>query len=238
MLHIKLQVAATKMYKAVIFDLDGTLLDTIRDIATSCNYVLKQYDKSPLPIEDFKLLVGEGADKLLQDILPELDEFELKQARAYFEEHYTKQFDKNTKLYENINKMLTFFKARGYKMAVLSNKPNNFTKKCVFKYLKNWNFDAVYGVRDGIPKKPDPAGANAILKELDIDPKECFFIGDTKIDMITANEANLTPIGVLWGFREKKELLENGAKFLVKNPNELIKLVLTMEVMERDRCKK
>lgn len=226
------------MYKAVIFDLDGTLLDTLEDIAISCNYVLKQYNKSPLPVEDFKLLVGEGADKLLKDILPDLNSDELIQARAYFEEHYSKQFDKNTKLYENINKMLTFFKARGYKMAVLSNKPNNFTKKCVFKYLNNWNFDAVYGVREGIPRKPNPAGAIEILKELDINPKECFYVGDTSIDMITGNSADLTSIGVLWGFREKKELLENGAKFLVENPSELIKLVITIEVMERDKCKK
>jgi phosphoglycolate phosphatase len=225
------------MYNAVIFDLDGTLLDTLEDIAISCNYVLKQYDKSPLAVEDFKLLVGKGADALLKEILPELNENELKQAREYFEEHYSKQYDVNTKLYENINKMLSFFKAKGYKMAVLSNKPNNFTKKCALKYLNSWNFDAVYGIIEGICKKPSPDGAQAILKELDINPKECFYVGDTGIDMITGNAADLTTIGVLWGFREKKELLENGAKFLVENPSELIKLVVTIEIMEREKCK-
>ncbi|WP_024954101.1 HAD family hydrolase [Sulfurospirillum arcachonense] len=226
------------MYKAVIFDLDGTLLDTLKDIAISSNYVLEQYGKSPLPIEDFKLLVGKGASQLFIDLLPDLCADEHKKARALFEEHYAKQFDKNTKMYDDINKLLTFFQVRGYKMAVLSNKPNSFTKKCVLKYLRRWHFDAVYGIREGIPRKPDSAGADEILQELNIDANECLFVGDTKTDMQTAVNANLTPIGVLWGFREKKELLEHGAKFIVQKPSELIKLVVTMEILERDRCQK
>jgi len=216
------------MIKAVIFDLDGTLLDTLEDIAISCNHVLKHYNKTPLHVEEYKSYVGQGAAQLFRDLLPALTSSEQKEALALFEKHYAKQFDKNTKMYENINKMLTFFQVRGIKMAVLSNKPNSFTKKCVMKYLRNWKFDAVYGIRDGIPRKPDPSGAIEILKELHVDPSECLFVGDMKIDMITANSTNITPIGVLWGFRGREELVEHGAKYIVKDPIEIIKLVSLM----------
>lgn len=222
------------MYRAVIFDLDGTLLDTLTDIAISCNYVLENYNKSPLPVEDYKLIVGQGASQLFKDLLPTLSKDEQNDALALFEKHYAKQFSKNTKIYEDINKVLTFFQVRDVKMAVLSNKPNSFTKKCVMKYLNNWKFDAVYGIRDGIPRKPAATGVVEILKELDVEPNEVLFIGDTKIDMITAKNANVDSIGVLWGFRERKELVENGAKFIVKNPIEIIKLISTKQIMERN----
>ena len=217
------------MLKAVIFDLDGTLLDTLEDIAISCNFVLEHYNKSPLPIEDYNLIVGQGASQLFRDLLPELPEEKQVEALGVFEKHYAKQFSINTKMYENISKVLTFFQVRGIKMAVLSNKPNSFTKKCVMKYLRDWKFDAVYGIRDGIERKPSEAGVIEILKELHVDASEAIFIGDTKVDMITAKNANMTSVGVLWGFREKKELLEHGAKFIVKEPTEIIKLVSLME---------
>ena len=213
------------MYKAVIFDLDGTLLDTLEDLALSSNHVLHYHGKDALKIEKYNELVGEGANSLLEKILPHLDKEGIKNARVMFEKHYATQFDKNTKVYEGISKVLTFFQTRGYKMAVLSNKPNNFTKKCVLKYLINWNFELVYGIREGVPKKPNPQGATEILKELNVSPKECLYIGDTKTDMITASRANITSIGVLWGFRDKKELVENGANYIAEIPSDIIKLV-------------
>jgi len=221
------------MYKAVIFDLDGTLLDTLTDIATSANFVLENYNKSPLPIEDYNLLVGQGAAQLFKDLLPELSLEEQNNALALFEKHYEKQFSINTKIYEGISKVLTFLQVRDIKMAVLSNKPNSFTKKCVMKYLKNWKFDAVYGIREGIERKPNPAGVIEILKELDVKAEDTLFVGDTKVDMLTAKNSNMDSIGVLWGFREKEELINNGAKFIVKDPIEIIKLINTKQIMER-----
>jgi len=214
------------MYKAVIFDLDGTLLDTLTDIAISANHVLENYNKSPLPIEDYNYLVGQGAVQLFKDLLPELSVDEQKNALTLFEQHYDKQFYKNTKIYENISKVLTFFQVKEIKMAVLSNKPNSFTKKCVMKYLKNWKFDAAYGIRDGIPRKPDAAGVFEILEELHVLPSETLFIGDTKVDMLTAKNAGMDSIGVLWGFREKEELVENGATFIAEKPADIIKLLM------------
>jgi len=213
------------MLKAVIFDLDGTLLDTLEDIAISCNFVLESFHKSPLPIEDYNLLVGQGAVQLFKDLLPELSVEEQTNALALFEKHYEKQFSKNTKIYEGINKVLTYFQVKEIKMAVLSNKPNVFTKKCVLKYLQDWKFDAVYGIREGIPRKPDASGVLEILKELEVSANETLFVGDTKVDMITAKNSGMDSIGVLWGFREKDELVENGATYIAQNPKEIIKIV-------------
>lgn len=213
------------MYKAVIFDLDGTLLDTIEDIAISCNFVLKQFGKPPFSLEEYKLFVGQGANQLFKDILPELNEEEQKKAKDIFEEHYAKQYSINTKLYPDINKLLTFLKTRGFKLAILSNKPNVFTKKCAIKYLKDWEFDVVYGIREGIERKPNPQGVFDILDELKVEAGETLFIGDTKVDMQTAKNASMDSVGVLWGFRGEKELREHGAKYIVKTPKELIKLI-------------
>ncbi|MCF6173395.1 MAG: HAD hydrolase-like protein [Campylobacteraceae bacterium] len=149
----------------IIFDLDGTLLDTLEDIAISTNLVLKKFGKPPIPVQDYRYLVGEGALKLMQDILPDASEEEIKEALALYEKIYAKRYDENTKLYDGISKLLTFLQKRGFKMAILSNKPNSFTKLCAIKYLKKWNFEAVYGIREDIPRKPDPAGAIEILKE-------------------------------------------------------------------------
>ncbi len=213
------------MLKAVIFDLDGTLLDTLEDIAISCNFVLESFNKSPLPIEDYNLIVGHGAAQLFRDILPEHSSEEQAQALSIFEKHYAKQFDKNTKIYDDISKVLTFLQVRGIKMSVLSNKPNSFTKKCVLKYLRDWKFEKVYGIRDGIERKPSEAGVLEILKELNIEPNETIFIGDTNIDMQTAKNANMDSIGVLWGFRGEKELVESGATYIAKTPTDIIKIV-------------
>ena len=144
---------------------------------------------------------------------------------ALFEKHYAKQFDKNTKIYEGISQVLTFLQVKEIKMAVLSNKPNAFVLKCVMKYLRDWKFDAIYGTREGVERKPSKEGVLEILKELNIDANESIFVGDTKVDMLTAKNANVDSIGVLWGFRERKELEDHGAKFIVEDPKEIIKLV-------------
>ena len=221
------------MLKAVIFDLDGTLLDTIDDIAISSNLVLKYYGKSPIPIEDYNYIVGQGAVALIRDILPDLPAEKESEALGLFEKYYSKQFTVNTKIYEDISKVLTFLQVKGIKMAVLSNKPNSFTKKCVMKYLRDWKFDLVYGIRDGIPRKPNEAGAIEILKELHVEPNETLFIGDTKVDMQTAKNANMSSIGVLWGFREEEELVQHGATYIAKTPTDIIKLI-----SENNLCKK
>jgi phosphoglycolate phosphatase len=221
------QIVNSKMQKAIIFDLDGTLLDTLEDIAISANHALKTLGFEAHDVASYRYFVGEGVVKLFENIFtcnsqsPEI----IQQAVALFEAHYAKQFNQNTKLYEGVSKMLTFLQKRGFKMAVLSNKPDSFTKMCVFKYLRQWNFEAVYGAREGIPRKPDPQGAYDVAHALHVSPNECYYLGDTMIDMITACNAGMMPIGALWGFRDEAELREHGARYLVKEPSEVIKLL-------------
>lgn len=215
--------------KAVIFDLDGTLLDTLEDIAISVNAVLNELGKEPIEVSRFRYLVGEGALQLMKNAMPNEEESYYHNALELFEKHYAKQYAQNTKMYEGISKVLTYLQVKGVHLTVLSNKPDSFTKKCVLKYLRNWDFGAVYGVRENIPRKPAPEGVYDILEDLHVKAEEVVFIGDTKVDMQTAKAANITSIGVLWGFRDEEELRENGADFIAKTPSELIKILETLE---------
>jgi len=215
------------MKKTIIFDLDGTLLDTLEDIAISANFALTTLGFKVQDTLKYRYFVGEGVFKLFENIFssnPQNEET-IQRAVHLFEKHYATQFSQNTKLYEGVSKMLSFLQKRGYTMAILSNKPDGFTKMCAFKYLRKWNFAVVYGARDGVLKKPHPQGALEIADSLHVKPDECFYLGDTSTDMITANSAGMIAIGALWGFRDEVELLENGAKYLVKEPSEVIKLL-------------
>jgi len=217
----------SKMLKAIVFDLDGTLLDTLEDIAISANHALVSLGFEPHDTASYRYFVGEGVVKLFENIFtckPQSPEL-IQQAVTLFEEHYAHQFNQNTKLYEGVSKMLTFFQKRGFKMAILSNKPDSFTKMCAFKYLRQWTFEAIYGAREGTPRKPHPQGALDVAEALHVSPNECYYLGDTMIDMITANEAGMIAIGALWGFRDEDELRKYGARFLAKEPSEVIKLL-------------
>jgi phosphoglycolate phosphatase len=213
------------MKKNIVFDLDGTLLDTLEDIAISANFALVSLGFEAQKREKYRYFVGEGVFKLFENIFasnPQTPE-RIQEAVTLFESHYAKQFNQNTKLYDGISKMLSFLQKRGFKMAILSNKPDSFVKMCVFKYLNKWQWEVVYGARENIPRKPNPQGAIDIAESLHVNPQECYYLGDTSTDMLTANRAGMIAIGALWGFRDEAELVENGAKYIVKEPSELIK---------------
>lgn len=213
------------MQKAIIFDLDGTLLDTLEDIALSANYALSTLGFETQEIVKYRYFVGEGVIKLFENIFASNPQTPMLIAEAVklFEEHYRTQFYQNTKPYEGIAKMLTFLQKKGFKMAILSNKPDSFTKMCALRYFRKWHFEVVYGAREGVPRKPDPTGALDIAEVLGMDPKACYFLGDTCIDMQTANRANMMALGAVWGFREEKELKENGALHTMQHPFDVIK---------------
>lgn len=215
------------MNKTIIFDLDGTLLDTLEDIAISANFALVTLGFEAQETRKYRYFVGEGVFKLFENIFASNPQGKqtIEKAVFLFEEHYAKQFSQNTKLYEGVSKMLSFLQKRGYTMAILSNKPDSFTKMCAFKYLRKWNFAVVYGAREGVPRKPHPQGAQEIAESLHVCPSECFYLGDTSTDMVTANSAGMVAIGALWGFRDEAELLESGAQYLVKEPSDVIKLL-------------
>jgi len=212
-------------YKAVIFDLDGTLLDTLRDIATSANLVLEHFGKSTLPLEDYRLLVGEGARRLMEKAIE--DESKTDQALELFKKFYASRWDATTKPYEGILQLLQALQDSNLKLGVLSNKPDQFVKECVECYFPNISFLHVAGERFGIERKPNPRGAYIALEALHVKTNEVCFVGDTKTDMLTATAANIDALGVSWGFRDAKELYENGALKVFENPNSLKDYILS-----------
>lgn len=215
-----------KRFKAVIFDLDGTLLDTLRDIAEAMNRTLVAFGLKPYPIEAYKNFVGEGARVLAEKVLPQKlrTKENIEHLRQQFINDYRSNWNHYTKPYDGIPELIDTLVQMGIDLAVLSNKPHEFTTACVESFLAKWPFKIALGEKEDIPRKPDPKGATIIAKELDILPSEIIFVGDTKIDMVTAQNAKMFPCGVLWGFRTQEELLKNGAKALLKKPMDLINL--------------
>lgn len=213
------------MKKTVIFDLDGTLLDSIEDIASSMNKVLESLQLPTHKIEDYKHFVGGGVDILVENALSNQSKEIKDEVTKRFKIEYDGKLHSKTLPYDGIYELLDELKKLDINLAVLSNKPHEFTVSYVNHFFKNYNFKEIHGQKKDVPKKPDPKAALDIVKCLDSSCENTYFIGDTKIDMQTAKSANMTAIGVLWGFRDEKELRENGADFIVKEPLEIINII-------------
>jgi len=211
-------------YKAVIFDLDGTLLDTIDDLADSMNAALK---RASLPVHDtdsYRYFVGTGIRNLVRKALPEelRTDDNIKRYADAMAKEYGARWDKKTRPYDGIIDMINALSGAGARMAVLSNKPHQFTLKVVEKFLPAGCFEYVFGDREGVPKKPDPAGALEISGLMKIPPEYFLYVGDSDTDMLTAVSAGMYPVGVKWGFRKPDELIRAGAKTILENPRELL----------------
>lgn len=213
-------------FKAVIFDLDGTLLDTIDDLSDSMNAVLKNNGFPTYGIDKYKYFVGNGMKNLVKRAIPagNYTDDEIEEYLRQMKEQYALNWAAKTKPYPGIPELLCKLENLHIPKAVLSNKAHEFTVDVIRTLLPHWHFDFVYGEREGITRKPDPSGALEIAKEFGIKPSEIVFIGDTKVDMITAKNAGMYAVGVLWGFREEKELLENGSDKIIGDPLELLDL--------------
>ncbi len=212
---------------AIIFDLDGTLLDTIDDLTASMNAALASLGFPTHDREAYKIFVGDGVRELVARAFPEAHRDDATVARGMkrMREEYRKRWADATKPYDGILEMLDALAARNIPTAILSNKPEDFTRTCVDHFLDRCPFAIVRGARDGTPKKPDPAAAIAIAQTLGFDPKEILFVGDTCTDMRTAVAAGMIPVGVLWGFRGEAELRDTGAQHLIAHPSELVTLL-------------
>ncbi len=223
-------------YQAVLFDLDGTLLDTLADLAEASNRVLAGRGLKPYPVEDYRYFVGNGVRHLLECILPRPlreKEEEIEAAIAAFQQEYAKNWQEHTKAYQGIAELLDYLSANGYRLAVLSNKPQHFTELCVHTLLADWHFDSVLGQREGIPRKPHPAGALETARVLDLPPSAILYAGDTGVDMRTAQQAGMDAVGVLWGFRDAEELRATGAELLAQTPQELIRFLAESAAAEQ-----
>lgn len=214
-------------FRAAIFDLDGTLLDTLDDLADSANFMLQSQGYPTHPRDEYKVYVGDGVRVLMERILPEdrrLPEV-IEECAAVYQRAYTERWNAKTRPYAGIPELLTELSAKDIKLAVLSNKPHGFTLQCIEHFLAPWKWSVILGMRDHVPKKPDPAGALEILDQIEVSPSECLYLGDTNTDMQTAKAAGLHAVGVLWGFRDRQELVDNGAETLLEHPQDLLKLL-------------
>lgn len=216
------------MTKAVLFDLDGTLINSLEDLATSANYALERFG---FPVysntEDFKYFIGDGMYKLIERVLPEnkREDGTIKEVLAVFMEHYGEHYLDKTYAYSGVLELVNGLKAKGIKVAVVSNKAEHMALAVTKKTFGDI-FDIICGKREGYPAKPDPALTLEVIKELNVTPNECLFIGDSGMDMKVAVNAGCIGVGVTWGFRERQELLLNGAKFIVNKPEEILSILM------------
>jgi phosphoglycolate phosphatase len=214
-------------YKAVIFDLDGTLLDTLDDLAAAGNRVLAAAGLPVHPLDSYRFFVGDGLQVLIERIVsPDRRSRELLTALAEaFREDYGRNWAVRTRLYQGVAPLLTALQAHGLAMNVLSNKPEDFTRLCVSQFLHDWSFQEVVGQRPEMARKPDPAGALYIAEKLGLPPSAILYLGDTATDMRTAVAAGMHPVGALWGFRGAEELKESGAAALAAHPLDVLKFM-------------
>lgn len=214
-------------YGGAIFDLDGTLLDTLEDLANSMNAVLRKHGLPEHETEKYKYFVGNGMDTLVRRALtPKHDEEKLaKICLAELHAEYGRRWNEKTQPYTGINALLDALYAKGVRLSVLSNKADSFTKMIIERYFGAGRFHFVYGAREGVPKKPDPGSALEIAELSGIPPAEYLYLGDSGVDMQTATAAGMYAVGAAWGFRDEEELIKNGAKTLIKQPSELLALL-------------
>lgn len=212
-------------YEAVIFDLDGTLVNSIDDLADSCNEMLVAYDLPTHDVEAYKYFVGNGVAKLVERALPkekaESKEFYDK-ALAKFRAIYNGKVLNKTRAYSGIRETLAKLMEKEIPMAVCTNKPMEAAKAIINILFEPGTFKIVIGDRPGHPRKPDPTTVLEITKELGVTPDKVAYLGDSGVDMQTAVNAGFLPIGVLWGFRQRDELEANGAQLLLEKPTDLL----------------
>ena len=209
--------------KLIIFDLDGTLLNTIGDLAACCNYMLAERGLEQHSYNDYCHFVGNGVTRLIERALPEnlrTPEY-IAEARKDFVAHYSENIDNYTIPYEGIISLLEKVTAAGATLAVASNKFHSGTTKLVEQFFGKFEFAAVHGNREGFPLKPDAAIVELIMEQCGATAEQTYMVGDSGVDMQTANSAGVHSIGVTWGFRSREELAECGAEVIVDNTEQL-----------------
>lgn len=213
------------MLKAVIFDLDGTLLDTLEDLTDSVNEMLFKMSFPERSIDEIRQFVGNGMKKLVERSVPEnFDKSRFDECYTLFKEAYGRNMNNKTRPYGGIAECLEALKGLGVKTAVVSNKNDDAVKSlCQNTFGDLIGFSQ--GVAEGIKPKPDPSAVNYTIEKMHLEKEECIFVGDSDTDILTAKNANLKSIGVLWGFRDKNVLEKAGADFIAESPEEIINIV-------------
>lgn len=212
------------MKKAVLFDLDGTLLNTLEDLANAGNHLLSTHGYLTYPVDRYRHFVGNGVLKLVERILPAPQREDPALVAVFkdeFNAYYQAHKEERTRPYPEIQELLENLRTRGVRLAVLSNKPDPFSRALCNRWFPGF-FQVVHGQREGFPIKPDSMLPRQVLQELGVEPQEGLYLGDSGVDMQTARNGGLFALGALWGFRDAPELLENGADALLQRPLELL----------------
>ncbi len=214
-------------FRAVLFDVDGTLLDTLQDLADSVNAVLIRSAYPPHDADAYRYFIGDGSTELARRALPESvrDAVDLDAMVQTIDEEYTRRWAVHTHPYPGIPTLLTAISRLGLKQCVLSNKKQSFTGMTLAHFLPEHHFDIVIGAQPGLPRKPDPTTALYIARQVKVNPADFIYVGDTATDMQTAAAAGMYPVGVLWGFRDAAELLNSGAAVLAAKPDDILTLL-------------
>jgi phosphoglycolate phosphatase len=212
--------------KAVLFDLDGTLTNTLDDLANAGNHTLAALGYPVHEVHRYRYFVGRGIPNLIESILPpeaRTQQVKATALKAFFD-YYNVHYKDLTAPYDGILPLLARLREGGVKLAVVTNKADANARRIVTEFFPA-TFDEVCGQRDGLPVKPDPAGARLIMQRLGVQPDECLFVGDSGVDMQTGVNCGAHPVGVLWGFRDRDELVGCGARYIIERPEQLIDLV-------------
>jgi phosphoglycolate phosphatase len=218
----------TQTTKALIFDLDGTLLNTIDDLADSINVSMKHFSYPTHSKEEYKLMIGAGARDHIQKAMPSpqsANEELVDLAFHFYKQTYAKSWQRQTGLYTGIAELLDGLTLQGLPYSIFTNKPHEFTLEMTKHYLSSWPFHTILGAGDNFPRKPSPEGALFIAKEMKCEPHKILFIGDSDLDILTAKAAGMKSVGVTWGFRPQQELVEAGADYIIHHPRELLEII-------------
>ena len=212
--------------KAVLFDMDGTIINTIDDLAAASNHTMEALGFSGHTVAQYKLMVGNGIPKLVERALPpgHRDEATKAEALEVFLDYYREHAADLPRAYDGVPELVATLKQKGYRLAVVTNKVEEMALR-LLDDLYPGLFDVCIGQRPALPPKPDPAAAKLAMEELGVTPEECVFVGDSGVDVKTAENAGAYPVGVLWGFRDEPELRENGARAVIRRPEELLTLL-------------
>lgn len=212
--------------KIVVFDLDGTLLNSLEDLADSANHVLAAHGFPTHPVSDYRYFVGDGVRKLIERILPDNCRSEyLEVCRMEFVEYYDIHKEDKTVAYAGVADLLTELNTMGMKIAVASNKVHDAVGPLMEKYFPGVVFDSVFGQRPGVPVKPDPRILLDILEKAGCKPEEAVHVGDTSTDITLAKNAGVESVGVTWGYRPQSELVDAGAGYIISEPSQLLDII-------------